>query len=522
MKRIFTFFMFVLLISGCAQNPESGASIKGLEKKDKDPQKKIILVIIDSMTGSVIDSTKEKGTIPSLQFLIDNGQYYKDLVAPFPSMSVVIESTLLTGKMADEHRIPGLNWYNAKEDRYVDYGTSLEKVIKLTPQQSILDSLYHLNNTHLSKNVRTLHEDLHEKGYTTGSVNWIVYRGPKSHPMQIPTILQETFQLPEGLQTKGPDLLAFGQFVKPEALKDKVLPDSVFRKFGLNDEYSVEATKTLIQKGEQPDLLTVFLPDFDRKAHEHGINYLKGFEQVETFFQEILNSYQSWDQAIEENIFIVLGDHGQDKLIENDNELTIDLEDLYHGYSVAPLGEKISNYDLGFANNHRMTYVYAPNNYQALPDLAKLAMSDNRIAIASWIDGEWVYVTSPEYDSYFRFKPGNTFSDRYDQSWDIEGDERIVSLNIEGHQLKYQAYPDVLNQLNTALRSQEIPTLVLTAKPSYQLYTEGAPVHEGGGEHGGIHAHDTLAALIIAGTDKKPKYLRMVDLKDYILELIEQ
>lgn len=521
MKRFFAFFLFILVISGCGQSPEYGVSIKGLEKNDKDPHKKVILVMMDSMSSSVIDRTIEKGTIPSLQFLIENGHYYKDLVAPFPSMSVVIESTILTGKMPNEHRIPGLNWYNLKEDRFIDYGTSIQKTIKLKPNQSIQDSLYHLNNTHLNKNVTTIHEDLHDKGNTSGSINWIVYRGPKSHSINFPPVLQEVLRLPEGLHTKGPDLLALGQFVKPKALKDKSLPDSVFRKLGLNDEYSVEAVKTLVQKDEQPDLLTVYLPDFDREAHKHSIDYLKGFEHAETFFQEILNSYESWDQALEENIFIVFGDHNQDRLIENDSELTIDLENLYDGFAIAPLGENVMAYDLVFANNHRMTYVYAPTNYEALPELAGIAISDSRIALASWIDGQWIYVSSPDYQSTLRFKPGNTFVDQYDQSWDIEGDERIVAVKQKNNQIEYQEYPDVFNQLSSALRSQDLPTLVLTAKPSYQFYSEGAAVHEGGGEHGGIHKNDTLSAMIIAGTDKKPKHLRMVDLKDYLLELLE-
>lgn len=522
MRKLISFLIIMaLLLTACQQAPENDASVKGLEKNDKDPRKKVILVMIDSMTGSVIDRTKEKGTIPSLQFLIDKGQYYKELVTPFPSMSVVIESTLLTGKMANEHRVPGLNWYSSEEDRYIDYGASIEKVLKLSPKQSFEDSLYHLNNTHLSKNVSTIYEDLNEKGFTTGSVNFIVYRGPKSHALSFPPFFQEVIGLPEAMHTKGPDLLAFGQLIKPNALEGKQLPDSVFRKFGLNDEYSVEAVKSLIKSGEQPDFLTVYLPDFDREAHKHSIHYLSGFERAESFFQEILNSYDSWEKALEENIFIILGDHGQDKLLENAVELTIDLEEIYEGFSIAPLGEMVSNYDLAFANNHRMSYVYAPNNPTAFPELANLAMIDDRIALASWINNEWIYVTSPDYNTSFRFKRGDTYKDRYNQRWEIEGDERIVSIKINNNQLNYVDYPDVLNQLDTALRSQDSPVLVLAAKPSYQFFSEGAPVHEDGGEHGGIHANDTLAALIIAGTEKKPKYLRMVDLKDYILELFQ-
>lgn len=522
MKK-FIFFLFIFLIlTACQQPLQNESSIKELEKGDKDPHKKVILVMMDSMTGSIIKGTKEKGTIPALQFLMENGQYYNDLVVPFPSMSVVIESTFITGKMADEHRIPGLNWYKVDEDRYVDYGTSLEKTIKLTPKQSFEDSLYHLNNTHLNKNVTTIYEDLHKMGYTTGSVNFIVYRGHKSHPVQIPNMIQEVFDLPEAMQTSGPDLLAFGQFVKPMALKEKRLPESIFRKFGLNDEYSVEAAKALIQAGEQPDFLAVYLPDFDRGAHEHSIQYLKGFEKAENFFQEILNSYESWEKALEENIIIVLGDHGQDKLLDDDTELTIDLEDIFEGVSIAPLGETVSAYELAIANNHRMSYIYAPNDDTVLPELAEIAMIDNRIAIASWKEGEWVYVTSPDYPSFFRFKPGNTYRDRYDQGWDLEGNHRIASLKLKNNQIKYEEFPDVLNQLHSALHSHEIPVLILTAKPSYQFYSEGAPIHEGGGEHGGIHANDTLAALIIAGTDKKPNKLRMVDLKDYIIGLFEK
>ncbi len=521
MKKFFVFLLILLVITACQGPPENNASIKGLEKADKDPQKKVILVMIDSMTGSVIDRTKEKGSIPGLQFLIENGQYYKDLVAPFPSMSVVIESSLLTGKMADEHRIPGLSWYKADEDRYIDYGTSIEKTMKLTPKQSFEDSLYHLNNTHLNPNIPTIHEELHQRGFTTGSVNFIMYRGHKSHPVYIPPYIQETLDLPESLQTNGPDLLAFGQLVKPKALKDKRLPESVFQKLGLNDHYAVEATKALIEAGEQPDFLTIFLPDYDQEAHEHSIHYLKGFERAEGYFQEILNSYESWEKALEENIFIVLGDHGQDTLIDNDVRLTIDLEELYEGASIAPLGEKVSNYELAFANNHRMTYVYAPNHPEALEELAEVAMIDDRIAIASWVDGDWISVQAPDYTSVFRFRPGNTFRDRYDQGWDIEGDERIVSIKIEDNKLTYDEYPDVLNQLQSALYSHDIPTVILAAKPGFQFYSEGAPVHEGGGEHGGIHANDTLASIIIAGTDKKPEKLRIVDLKDYILNLFE-
>ncbi|UTW69785.1 hypothetical protein KHA80_01885 [Anaerobacillus sp. HL2] len=41
----------------------------------------------------------------------------------------------------------------------------------------------------------------------------------------------------------------------------------------------------------------------------------------------------------------------------------------------------MSNYELAFANNHRMSYIYAPTNYLALPDIAEIAMSDQRLLL---------------------------------------------------------------------------------------------------------------------------------------------
>ena len=524
MRKVWIVFTLVIILfsTGCQQTEEDGASIKALEKGSKDPQKKVVLVMIDSMTSKIIDRTREKGTIPSLNFLIENGQYYKELVAPFPTMSVVIESSLLTGEMPDKHGIPGLNWYNFAENRYIDYGTSIEKMIKLDPDQSIEDSLYHLNNIHLNKHTPTIFEELNKIGYSTGAVNFIIYRGPKSHSVSVPSLFEEALDLPEEIQTKGPDILSFGQLVEPKAVQELQLPDSVFHKLGLNDAYSVEATKALIKAGEQPDFLAIFLPDFDREAHVHSPHYLRGFERAETLFQEILNSYDSWEQALEENVFIILGDHGQDKLVDDESLLTIDLETIYRDLTIAPISEDIHQYDIGFANNHRMTYVFAPNHLNHLEELAEMALMDERIELAAWIEDGWVKVRSPFSVSSFSFRPNDKFKDTYTQQWSIEGDEKIVDITISNDSLTYNDYPDVLNHLYSALHTHDQPTLILTARPGHSFFSEGAPVHVDGGEHGGIHKNDTNTALIISGTDKEFKNHRIVDLKQYILSLFEQ
>ncbi|WP_078553186.1 alkaline phosphatase family protein [Bacillus alkalicellulosilyticus] len=521
--RFMICIIMIALLVGCGGNNEDGASIQQIEKNDKDPQKKVVLVMIDSMMGSLVDNSMEKGNIPALEFLINNGQYYKDLVTPFPSMSVVIESTLITGEMPHQHGIPGLVWYKQDENRIVDYGSTLEKVAKLGTKQTLIDSLYHLNNTHLSEQSTTIFEELQNRNYTTGSVNFLLYRGNTTHRMTLPTVLDQWMEVHGSLQTKGPDLLAFGSAVKPKVIKDKKLPDSIFSAFGLNDEFSVEVVSELIKQGEQPDFLTVFLPNFDKEAHRKSPHYRVGFEKAEHLFQDILNSYPSWEQALEENVFIIIGDHGQDKLIDNEDEMAIDLDRIYADYPITPLTESLTDGQLAFANNHRMSYVYPFGFEEYIPELAETAVIDSRIALASWKDGNWIHVISPDYQDDFRFKPGDEWTDRYDQSWEWEGNEDIVTLQMDqdNQEIKYVDYPDVLNQLYSAHTSHEPASIILAAKPGHTFKSEGAPLHVDGGEHGGVHKNDTLAAIVIAGTDKTLEDIRMKDLKQYIIDIME-
>lgn len=514
---------FLLLLTGCFQEEQPGASIQQTQEKLRQPEKKVVLVMIDSMMGSLIDNSLEKGKIPALEFLIENGQYHQDLVSPFPTMSVVIESSLLTGQMAEQHRVPGLVWYNGAEQRLVDYGSTIQKMVKLGLRDSLLDSIYHLNNTHLNPQSKTIYEELTERQFTSGSINMIVYRGDTVHSLQLPVLLDDWLTINGSLQTKGPDLLALGSMVKPKVIEGKDLPDSVFSAFGLNDEYSALTTSELIKQGEQPDFLAIFLPDFDKEAHNHSPHYRVGFEQAESYLQEILNSYESWDKALEENIFIIIGDHGQDKLVKDEAQLGIDLPLIYEDFPIASLTEPIQPGELVIANNHRMTFVYAPGQEEILPELAKRAMVDSRISHAAFSDGEWNYVISPDYNDVFRFQPGNTWKDRYEQTWNIEGNEEIITIkkNEDTNTIQYVDYPDALNQLHSALHSHDHPVLVLNAKPGYTFHSEGAPLHVDGGEHGGLHKNDSLASIVIAGTDKEPKHKRIIDLKEYIIDLLE-
>ena len=112
--------------------------------------------------------------------------------------------------------------------------------------------------------------------------------------------------------------------------------------------------------------------------------------------------------------------------------------------------------------------------------------------------------------------------DQYRQTWTVKQNAEVLDLtvNADDRTLDYGQYPDVLERLSGALNSHTGDFLVVTAKPGYELKDRSSPTHEGGGGHGSIRQTESLVPLIIAGTEEKPAYLRMIDLKAYLLGLL--
>lgn len=519
-KSLIIIVIGCMLVS-CQDKPPQGASLSQLNKEEPlTDEKNVIMIMIDSMTESLIDDGLDQGSLPALSYLIENGTVYHDLISPFPSMSVVIESTLLTGTSPSEHRVPGLIWYDQKEDTLIDYGATLPRTWKLGTKDVLMNGLYYLNNRDLSTETETIYEVLNQRGYTTGSVNMLVYRGDETHRISPPPYLKHWLNLPEYLLTKGPDILALGQAVQPKVIQNKNVSDGMFNAFGINDDYSAQVTSTLIKKGEQPDFMMVFFPDFDKEAHRHGPNSTEQFAEADRKVQEILNAYESWDEALEKTTFIVIGDHSQDHITANKEEAQIELDPLLDPIKISSLLDEPSSGDVVVANNHRMAYLYVTNETLDFPGVAEKLATDSRIDHLAWLEEDELILYQAGTSGYLRVRERGEWEDQYGQSWTIEGNEDIASiqLNKSAETVEYNDYPDIFHQLFEALRSHG-ETMVVTAKPGHILKTEGAPVHLDGGEHGGLHKNDTVTSMIIAGTDKQPTKRRMKDLKDYFLSL---
>ncbi|PLT35699.1 alkaline phosphatase family protein [Bacillus sp. V5-8f] len=478
------------------------------------------MLVIDTLMDSPLQEAVKTGKAKALKFLMEHGQYYHKFVAPFPTMSVNVDTTLLTGTYCNQHGIPGLVWFSKEEKRLINYGTHYRELFKLGMGQAIEDFLFNLNEKHISHKVVTIHEELENRGRDSASINALVYRGNTAHPLNLPKILTTFTNIDKNRSAKASKLFSFGRFSK---LHPSNRYQYFWKKLGVNDASSVLQLSHLINNNALPCFSIVYLPELDQRIHKNGRMDLKGIEKADKQLQKIFNLYDTWEKALEENIWIVLGDNGQAWVGPERGEAIIDLRNLLGRYRIMQIAKGIQPTDeLVLAVNDRMAYIYTMDRENLpLQEIAKILQKDDRIDVIAWKTGRNIEVRSGGLRGEFMFGPEGEYHDQYGQSWFLQGDQNLLNLSVSGKEIKYGEYPDALARLYSCLLSHKGDFLVVSARPGHEIIGEGSPVHIGGAGHGGLHEQDSVVPIIITGTDSSPPYLRMVDLKKWILSLID-
>lgn len=144
----------LLMILGC--RADSSQQLK--QQSVKSPiivnqmgKKPVIVILIDSLMDKPLQDAIQEGRAPAMQYLLHQGQYFPQVVSSFPTMSVTIDSTLLTGTYANQHHVPGLVWYSDQKKRMILYGNGAKEALKIDQLQVFLDAIYQLNQVHLNK-----------------------------------------------------------------------------------------------------------------------------------------------------------------------------------------------------------------------------------------------------------------------------------------------------------------------------------------------------------------------------------
>lgn len=490
------------------------------EKNIEPASRPVIFILIDSLMSEPLQDAVQSGKAPALKFLMDKGMFYPDFISSYPTMSVSIDSTLLTGTYPDEHRLPGLVWYDEKEKRIINYGSAMEEMVKLGVNHVFMDHVYRLNNQHLSREVKTVHEELADAGMQSASINALIYRGKENKELKLSKTLADVSNLPERINIKTPPIFSYGAFAQysPQNKENTQL----WERYGFNDKFATEEMKYIIKRDKLPAFTIVYFGDLDQDIHKEGPHHLEAIEKVDIQIQEVLNSFDSWEHALKDKIWLVLGDSGQAPVKDKSDHALIHLADLLEDYSIHRPSESITgNEQIVLALNERMTYIYKLDSGLTFEEIASRLQMDSRIGFVAWKTENGVRVVNEEENKSLAFSPGGEIKDSFEQTWNLDGDLSILDLKLTDTKVDYGDYPDALARLHSALYSHEGDFLIADAKPGYEFIAEGTPTHPGGGSHGSLHKADSIVPLIVTGTDTKPTNNRILDLKAWIMQLME-
>jgi len=482
--------------------------------------KKVLLFLIDSMMPQILEQCIAANKTPGLQFFAERGQYIPDCVTVFPTMTASVDCSLITGVYPDRHKVPGLVWFDAEHKEMVNYINGIEQIWKLGLDKCACNVLFDLNERHLSREVKTIHEELEERGLVSGSINVVAHRGHKRHKMHLPLPLDAItgFRLRE--KVSGPAIMSLGTLVKPDIFRTVPwnLSQSMQSGYGINDAYAIDLLIEIVKSGKQPDFTLIYLPDNDHKLHSSPEQAVEHLADTDRELVRFLNSYPSWEHVLEENVCLFISDHGQTKIGET-HDHNVPLDQLLSEFSKHQLGTAVSTeHDVVICNNERMAYLY-PLQEGVFYKLITVLSREPRIDLIAWKEGGQTVVKRGGTDRILRFWKGTTYRDPYGMEWEAEGDFEVLDVRVSGNSISFDMYPDAFSRLYGALFSQKEEAIVVTAAYGYEFLSESAPTHLGGGSHGSLHKQDTMIPLIVAGASREfPTPARLVDVKSFILQ----
>jgi hypothetical protein len=461
------------------------------------PAKKLVLTYVDSLRTDMLERAVAEGRAPTFAALLERGTLVPDCVSSFPSVTPVACAEMVTGVAAERHWISGMNWFHRLEQRYVEYGSSLEATRTVGVFRALYDLVYNMNLAHLNPEVETLFERLDDAGVRTACTPFLIYRGRHRHQVSLEGLLRravDTTRLKFRHHTWGPAELFYGDLYASREVpcKSTSIP-------GSRDGYSACVAAEL-ERGGDYDFLLFSLPDNDNYSHRYGPDAsVESIAKADHCFEKLVDAGGGLEEFLAEHALILLADHAQTAVSRG-----------------LPLAELLA----------REWTVLAPSDDR--PELAQLAVSPTgRAAHIYLLDGEGERADAGQVHGHLaetegidlichlerpgptalverngkrlRFGPGDRVRDLRGVGWTFDGDLGVLEATVEDGRLRSDEYPDPFARVFSALTAPHAGDFLVSLTPGYEAVDWGGISHAGGGSHGSLHAGDSLGPLLFVG-----------------------
>jgi hypothetical protein len=458
-----------------------------------------MLCVIDAMAPAMLERAVAQGVAPVLGELMRRGRYVSDCVAAFPSVTPVCAASITTGAGQDRHEIPAMNWYDRREGRYVEYGSSLRAAQRFGIARQLTDTVYNMNRAHLAPEPLTVYEALDDAGVRTAGTTYLIYRGRHRHEPQRDSALT---RLASATLLRHPVMGPRELFYADVFASRRTGCRSTLGMPGVRDQHSGCVGSYLVEH-DLFDFLLLSLPDNDWRSHKDGPEaQVQSLAQADRQLARVMDAAGGVEPFLEEHAVIVMADHSQAPV-----EHALALHDAPFDLDVLEPGGRLEGACVAVCPSQRaaMVYVLAERRREELrSDVVRTALALDGVELAMWLErdahGEPVEgaIARPGAGE-LRFAPGGDVRDARGAKWSVEGELGVLGASVRDGLLHAPDYPDALARTWSALTCPTSGEVLLSAASGWEFSDWGGQAHVGGGSHGSLRAEDSLGALILCG-----------------------
>jgi len=490
-------------------------------------RKKLVLAYVDSLRTDMLKQTIGEGRAPTFSKLIKRGVLVEDCVSSFPSVTPVASAEMVTGVAADEHWISGMNWYHRVEQRYVEYGSSLEASRAFGLFRSLHDLVYNMNMAHLNPGIETIFETLDDQELRTAATPFLIYRGRHRHEVTLQGLTGRAIEsglLKFDYGTWGPKELFYGDLYASMAVPCK--PSSIP---GKRDAYSACCAAELVSRNKF-DFMLLSFPDNDNYSHRHGpLESGNSIEQADICMAEVIRAAGGMDGFLTDFALILLADHAHTD-VDKPLDLIKGMEEKWQ--ILQPSEDRPDTAELAVSPTSRAAHIYLLDeneNPVRHRRVREHAATIDGVELVCWLehqDGSVVVRKGPglngatdlvavvERDGrQIRFHPapagkpakdaGELVTDRRGNRWLISGNTEALEASVEGGKIETPDYPDALGRLHSALHAPHAGDVLISATLGYECVDWGGAAHVGGGSHGSLRREDSEGPLLFVNCGPK-------------------
>jgi hypothetical protein len=455
--------------------------------------RKLVLTVIDGMKPTMLERAIGAGSAPALKAIRDRGTYVDDCVAAFPSVTPVCAGVIATGRMQDEHLIPSMNWYSRADERYVEYGSSFSASRKFGLNRQLVDTIFNMNEHHLSSDVATIFETLDDAGVRTACTSYLIFRGRFAHEVSKDWALTRVASQLFKRSVMGSKELFYADIFasrKTGCWSRMGIP-------GMRDQHAGCVGAYLVEH-DLFDFLLLSLPDNDAHSHKYGPHaQIASIAAADAELWRVMEAGGGVEAFLDEHAMIVMADHSHSHI-----ERVIDFTGPFADWKVLrPSGTNASAAEIALCPAQRSAMVYLLHQARgaARARVVETALQIEGVDLVMWLEDGRGHIAGERGE--LTFAPGDDVVDDRGVRWDVDGELEALLATVEDGAFVSEHYPDALRRVWSALSCKTSGDVLLSAEPAYEFPDWGKRAHVRGGSHGSLHRVDSLGALLFCGLD---------------------